>query len=224
MVSVEAARRESGEQLPVMRENQADRSGLTWVLIVVALAVVLVVPALAWKLEIFGAGDGDEGEVPDPDGIVEAEPDAPDARPGDRPGDRRPRPDREEAGGKVAEPPADEVEGGDDPDEAGIETPAGREPELDAALEVLAGKVKIKGCFRKHRGRLGDVPAVSVSFVVAPGGALSEAQILRPTDLDESLARCLVGALDGMKLPKAAADEPVTRRYTFRRSGSGSEG
>jgi serine/threonine protein kinase, bacterial len=224
VVSVQAARKASGEQLAVMEDRSADRSGLTWSLIVVALAVVLAVPALAWKLELFGAGEGDPGEVTDPDEAVEPDPDAPDERAPVHPGDRRPRPDREQAGGKLGDPPTDGAADDDDPDAAGIETPAGREPGLDPALEALAGKVKIKGCFRKHRGRLGELPPVTVSFVVAPGGSLSEAQVLRPEELDESLAKCLVGALEGMKLPKAAADEPVTRRYTFRRSGSGAEG
>ncbi len=224
VVSVQAARKASGGQLPVIQEKPTDRSGLTWLLIVIALVAALAVPALAWKLELFGAADGDSGEDPDPEEVAAPDPDVPDDRAPARPSDRRTRPDREQSGGKLGDPPADEPAGDDDPDPTGIETPAGREPELESALEALAGKVKIKGCFRKHRGRLGEVPAVTVSFVVAPGGALSDAQILRPEDLDESLSRCLVGVLDGMKLSKAAADEPVTRRYTFRRSGSDPEG
>ncbi len=223
VVSVEAARRESGGQLPLMTERPPDRSGLTWLLIIVALVVVMAVPALAWKLDLFGGEDEDVEPVPTADPVEEVEPETPAGRPPIRTGDRRPPAGGESAGGKVGKAPAGDEAGGDDPAEGG-QVPAGREPGVDAALDALAGKVKIKGCFRKHRDRLGELPPVTVTFVVAPGGQLSEAQVVRPADLDDQLSSCLTSALDSMKLPKAAGDEPVTRRYTFRRSGAGRGG
>ena len=228
VVSVESPRRSRSGQLPRTPREPVARSGARWILVLVALVAVLAVPALAWKLDLLGtAGERNaaeeglegagEGLETAPDGSEMTTPDRGASARGTARAERDRSANRDNDPREGAAEPDDVVgEVGDSGEEEGTGTPEGRDTRVDAALGTLAGRVKIKGCFRKHRVVEGELPPVTVTFVVAPGGALSDARVIRPDDLDAELSGCLVDAIDGMKLMRAAADEPVTRSYTFR--------
>ena len=211
------------------RRRRPSRGDPLPVMLLLAAAVLAAIPILVWKLDLLG-GPADEAGPADPiDAGQSADAEAAAAwdeewalwegrpessgQPTGRGGATPPRtvePVEEGSGPVVAIHPEEE-----EPDGSGGDIPEGRDTRVDAALSALASKAKIRGCYRRHRARMGDFPPITVTFVVAPGGALSEARVIRPDDLNADLAACLVTAVDGSKLMRAATDEPVKRSYTF---------
>ncbi len=218
--SVRSVGGDSGEGVPAARESGAERSGGQWVLLVVALLLVLAVPALGvkvlWSPE-SEPGEGQDGE--DSSGGTIAPDDEEPASAGQG-GGKRNHPPRSGAGGGAHDGRV--VTGGAGGSAVDAETEGETEiPEGNVAtgLDVLEKRPRVGICFRRHTRRAGQPrPEVTVSFEVAPNGNVSAVRIERPTDLEEKLATCLTSAIEGAKLPNAAADDPVVRQFTFRRA------